>query len=163
MVLKEYLDINQKAHSLKKGAKVNFRPAVYVMVRNSKNEYLMIFNNGSKKWEIPGGGLEIGEDFIECGIRELKEETGFDIKIDNDLPFFMERDLSYGDDRYEHCLHFYYLGKLKSERRGKQKFAKGEKILKVEFFSLDKIEHLDICFWHKKAIEMFFKTIENKK
>ncbi len=28
-------------------------------------------------WEIPGGGLDSGEDFVDCARRELWEEAGF--------------------------------------------------------------------------------------
>ncbi len=125
MTSKIFLDDNGNECFLKKGSKVVFRPAVYVFIRNSKNELLMILNNGSKKWEIAGGGLEIGEDLVECGIRELKEETGFDIKIDSDTPLFIIKDLSYGSaDNYEHGLIFYYTGKLKSDERGNKNLIK---------------------------------------
>ena len=33
-------------------------------------------------WEIPGGGLDPGEDFAECARRELWEEAGFaDVEV----------------------------------------------------------------------------------
>ena len=34
-----------------------------------------------KLWSIPSGGLMKGETFEECCIREVREETGYDIKI----------------------------------------------------------------------------------
>lgn len=37
--------------------------------------------DGYGYWEMPGGGLEYGETPHEALIRELKEETGLDIKI----------------------------------------------------------------------------------
>ena len=151
MVSKIFLDDEGNEKQLKKGGKVVFRPAVYVLVKNSKNEILMIHNNGSKKWEIPGGGLEIGEDLIECGIREVKEETGYDIKIEGDLPKFIIKDLSVGStENYEHGIIFYFTGKLKTNKKEKQKLAVGEKILEVKFFPLDKLKDLDVAWWQKK-------------
>ena len=38
------------------------------------------------KWEFPGGGIEFGEDPEMALIREVKEETGLEIKIVRLLP-----------------------------------------------------------------------------
>lgn len=34
-----------------------------------------------KKWEFPGGGVELGENVHNCLKREIKEETGYEIEI----------------------------------------------------------------------------------
>ena len=38
-----------------------------------------------KRWSVPSGGLLAGESFEACCIRELKEETGYEIKINRPL------------------------------------------------------------------------------
>ncbi len=48
-------------------------------------KYLMLHRDSSKKimpdvWMAPGGKLEPGEGLYECARREIKEETGLDIK-----------------------------------------------------------------------------------
>jgi 8-oxo-dGTP diphosphatase len=48
---------------------------------NEKMEVLMVRGKDSDLWAIPSGGLEIGETPEICCIREVKEETGYDIKI----------------------------------------------------------------------------------
>ncbi|HEX8035977.1 MAG TPA: NUDIX hydrolase [Ktedonobacterales bacterium] len=38
-------------------------------------------NTGSRKWTLPGGRMETGESPIEALIREVREETGYHVKI----------------------------------------------------------------------------------
>lgn len=40
----------------------------------------------NNKWEFPGGGVDNGESVAECLLREVKEETGFDVAIDTLIP-----------------------------------------------------------------------------
>jgi ADP-ribose pyrophosphatase YjhB (NUDIX family) len=39
--------------------------------------------NGYQWWNVPGGGLEAGETEEQCVIREVKEETNLDVRIDH--------------------------------------------------------------------------------
>jgi 8-oxo-dGTP pyrophosphatase MutT (NUDIX family) len=56
---------------------------VYVtgIIENEQGEILMIKSSYRPGWEPPGGIVEFGEDAITAVIREVKEETGYDVKI----------------------------------------------------------------------------------
>lgn len=56
---------------------------VRVVIPNEKKEILMVkqHHEGRDIWMVPGGAIEPGENSIEAGIREIKEETGLDIEI----------------------------------------------------------------------------------
>ena len=41
----------------------------------------MLKRKENKKWTIPGGTLNFGESLTDCAIREVMEETGVDISI----------------------------------------------------------------------------------
>ena len=44
------------------------------LVRNEKNETLLIFRKG--KWDLPKGKLDKNEKLEDCAVREVEEETG---------------------------------------------------------------------------------------
>ena len=54
--------------------KFNIVMAAGGLVRNEKNELLLIFRRG--KWDLPKGKCEKNEKFDACALREVKEETG---------------------------------------------------------------------------------------
>lgn len=65
---------NVKFHITVKGI-VIYRHQVLILKRTRPS------SDGLGYWELPGGGLEYGETPHKALIRELKEETGLDIKI----------------------------------------------------------------------------------
>lgn len=48
---------------------------------NEQNEMLMVKGFESEKWAVPSGAIEEGESPEECCIREVKEETGYAVKV----------------------------------------------------------------------------------
>jgi putative (di)nucleoside polyphosphate hydrolase len=63
-----------------------YRSGVGIMLINRNKEIFVgkRIDNNSDSWQMPQGGLDVGETEDEAMVRELKEETGisdFDIKI----------------------------------------------------------------------------------
>ncbi len=54
------------------------------LIINSKNRILLAYNNNT--FQFPGGHLEKEENMDKCLIREIREETGIDIEV-NEKPF----------------------------------------------------------------------------
>lgn len=59
-------------------------------------------------WMLPGGGLDFGETFEACAIREIREETGLDISIERML-YLSEAICPHGS---RHVVNVYMLGRL---------------------------------------------------
>ena len=54
--------------------KIPFVVAAGGLVENEQNELLFIYRN--KRWDLPKGHVEPGEDYEAAAIREVEEETG---------------------------------------------------------------------------------------
>lgn len=58
---------------------------VKVLIINSNNEVLLGYSNNN--YQFPGGHVEEGETLIETVLREIKEETGIELKKIDVEPF----------------------------------------------------------------------------
>ena len=103
-------------------------------------------------WCIPAGFMEFDETPEDCCIREIKEETGLDIRIKSTFKNYPGHD----DPRAKVVLLIY-----KAEVIGGNPMA-GDDAVDLDFFALDKIP-TDIAFEaHKMAIADLRKSLENE-
>lgn len=57
-------------------------PSVVAIVQDDHGRVLMIHKTDNHKWALPGGGHEIGESIADTVVREVKEETGYDVEVE---------------------------------------------------------------------------------
>lgn len=57
-------------------------PSVVAIVQDDEGRVLMIHKTDNDRWALPGGGHEPGETIADTVIREVKEETGYDVEVD---------------------------------------------------------------------------------
>ena len=52
------------------------------IVVDDRNRILLQRRTDSGNWALPGGAMDIGERLAESAVREVKEETGFEVRIE---------------------------------------------------------------------------------
>ncbi|MFJ4230786.1 NUDIX hydrolase [Cellulosimicrobium cellulans] len=56
-------------------------PSVVAIVHDDDGRVLMIHKTDNDRWALPGGGHEPGESIADTVVREVKEETGYDVAV----------------------------------------------------------------------------------
>jgi ADP-ribose pyrophosphatase YjhB (NUDIX family) len=56
-------------------------PSANVIVINDDGAILLIRRTDNGNLALPGGGMDLGESITQAAVREVKEETGLDVKI----------------------------------------------------------------------------------
>jgi len=82
-----------------------------ILIENGKILIVKQEVSERRNWSLPGGALDYGETIEQCLVRELKEETGIEVKVG---------ELLYVTDRFRslknHVVHITFL----VERKGNQ-------------------------------------------
>ncbi len=106
----------------------------------------------SDQWELPGGGLDFGEE-IQNGLkREIEEESGLKVKSISDKPVYI------WTWRFEKArdMDWYYSLVLAYQIEFEDlDFIKSEECEEVRFFSQDELREIELCKQTNKLKEIF--------
>ena len=59
-----------------------FRIGVFALIFNYEQQILLGHRRDIDWWNLPGGGMEVGETVDEAVCREVREETGLAVKVE---------------------------------------------------------------------------------
>ncbi|MGG3626444.1 NUDIX hydrolase [Bacillus gobiensis] len=102
---------------------------VYALIKNKYNQILMV-NNHEGHWSLPGGKVETDETLIEATIREVYEETGFEIEIGNLLAVNEAKFLK----RNHHAIFFTFEAQIVG---GTEEIKMPQEILQIEWANIE--------------------------
>jgi len=114
---------------------LNPSPAAGILVKDDEGRILLVrrkFEPFAGLWTMPAGFIEYGEDVAETAVRELEEETGLIIEIDETHAVESCRDDPRGD-----TVLVMYEGHVKGGE-----LEAGDDAEKVGFFSLDALPEI---------------------
>lgn len=135
------------------------RVAASAIVLNSENEILLVkeIRKNQYVWGLPGGILERQESIIAGLVREVKEETNCVIEpyAILSLTNWSGKSIFETDTHIQSGFHFILASRFVS---GMPK-PDGEEVFETMFFSLDKLESLQV----HSSILKFLKSIKEHK
>lgn len=106
-----------------------YRPGAKTFIFHKEKLLLVRIGYAHKKWVLPGGGIERGEDSMLAAIREAHEEAG--VVITNPT-YIGER--SY-NNQYKRVTVFYYTATASNENL----VIDGQEIADAKWFSIDSL------------------------
>jgi len=123
-----------------------------VLSAKNKAKIVLIYRDVYKDWSFPKGHAEPGENSEETMMREIKEETGLDVKIIKELPeeFYTDK------DEGEICTKM-FLVISKDDSKIKPEFEKD----KVEWISIEKVSEKLSYDNLKKYFNLVLPEIKN--
>ncbi|MGE7768896.1 NUDIX hydrolase [Peribacillus sp. NPDC096540] len=130
--------------------KVDIRAVVF-----RENKILMVRENTDGDWALPGGWGDIGLTPSEVAIKEVKEESGFEVKAIKLLGVLDKK-------CHPHPPSLYHVYKMfiQCEIIGGRPI-KGIETSAVEFFAENELPTLSIARNTKTQIEMAFRNLKN--
>ncbi|KKP69527.1 hypothetical protein A2X44_03225 [candidate division CPR3 bacterium GWF2_35_18] len=136
--------------------KLTFRPSVYAVI--IKNGQVLL----SKQWDgydFPGGAIELGETIEAALIREVFEETGYNVKVGKFISchtsFFKLPD----SEKFVHSILFYYTAEVTGGKLTTKNFVENEigVLSLAEWIDLEKVE--DIRYYNTiNSVEIIKKS-----
>ncbi|TCW48287.1 ADP-ribose pyrophosphatase YjhB (NUDIX family) [Bacillus thuringiensis] len=123
---------------------VNERIEVLMVLQGQKGE--------EKRWSVPSGGLEKGETLEECCIREVWEETGYNVEVVNKI--YEKEGITYGVPVY---VHYYLVKKI----GGSMKIQDPDELIhEIAWKGIDELKELTLSF--PEDYEILNKYINKK-
>lgn len=125
---------------------LKWRPAAYgIVIKDGK---ILLSKQFGDKYDLPGGGIDLGEKLEDGVVREVKEETGIDVKNPKLLgfveSFFTD---SHALNESYHCYLFYYACEYVGGKLSTAGFDKWEKQYAemAEWVDINQIDDLELA------------------
>ena len=133
-----FLDEWGAVHEKPADRSVEWRISAYALICSPEGKMLLVQPTWNTKWELPGGGIELGETISAAIARECYEETGYTVATEPMPIAIGERNFySKLSDQYFQALILVYRGALVNETQHP------EVINTIELNEISRVEWVD--------------------
>lgn len=132
-------------------------PAASAVVTDSEGKILLHKRSDNHLWSLHGGGMDLGEPIEQTIIREVKEETGFDVVVEKCIGIYTDPGhvIEYSDgeirQQFSICFECRIVG---------GKLSVSSESTQVSFFSKEELDRLPMHPAQKVRIKDFFADKE---
>lgn len=128
----------------------SIKPAAAVSIINDKDEILLLKRADSFKWTMPGGTLEFGESLVECAIREVREESGLNVKVTEVIGTYTDPNIrvEYSDGEVRQEFTIVFSGQVTGGN-----LVLDEESTEYRWVALDKLKELELADSQKTRLE----------
>jgi 8-oxo-dGTP pyrophosphatase MutT (NUDIX family) len=127
-------------------------------ITNDKGELLLQKRIDTGLWALPGGAMEIGESALETLFREVKEETGFVVKIESLVGIYSKYFHIYPNgDKAQTIAIVFDCSIIENQGQGQDQ---GQETSVIRFFPTDNLPEI-INNQHQEAILDFISGKRN--
>ncbi|MGM0878789.1 MAG: NUDIX domain-containing protein [Bacillota bacterium] len=125
-------------------------PAVSAVIFYEENKILLQERVDNEKWSLPGGQIEPGETVEDAIKREVREETGVDVRVNKIVGVYSNPNhvIAYEDGEVRQQFSICFLCEIQGGSLTTSNESK-----RVEFVSLSMLDSIDIHITQKIRIE----------
>lgn len=105
----------------------------YTLLFNENSNRVLMVLNKNNTWSLPGGAVEVEETLKEAAIREVKEETGYEVTVSNIIAV---------NEAFINENHVYFITFKGQVLKSPERIPTEENILKVEWVDLEQVDRL---------------------
>lgn len=143
-------------HELRKAIgprKIILNSAGALIIRDNKILFQRRTDNG--QWGLIGGLVEMNETYEEAAIREIREETGLEVRLDSFLGIFHNHNMAWSNGDAAHVISAMFTASIISGEP-----RTDEESYELRFFARDEIPHL-FAEDHIAAINAYFRGVRH--
>lgn len=136
----------------------SIKPAAAVAIVK-EGKILMLRRRDNKKWTMPGGTLELGENLINCALREVKEETGLNIVIKDIIGTYTDPNIiiEYSDGEVRQEFTILYFGEYKEGE-----IQIDEESEEYKWINIKEVLNLDLAESQKRRLKDVIQYLRTK-